>query len=740
MATAPVQFPTANVVGAAVPLDAARTPTRDSEPLPSAGLFVPGQNCWRVARAHRVAWLIDAEAYFHAFREACKRATRSIFILAWDIDSRVALTPGAPDDGWPQALGEFLDAVVRRRPGLRAYVLDWDYVMLYQTDRELLPAYALGRRTHRRLRFELDGEHPVGGSHHQKVVVIDDSLAFVGGLDLTNSRWDTQDHTPGDARRRGPSGDPCQPFHDVQMMVDGAAAAALGLLVRERWRRATGRIPAARRQARIDPWPLHVAPEITDVDVAIARTEPRYLDRPQVQEVKRLYLDSIAAARRSIYIENQYLTAPAIVDALAQRLREPDGPEVVALSRLKGGGWLEESTMTVLRAQMMQVLREADRHGRLRLLYPHREGLGEQCINLHAKLMVVDERVLRVGSANLNNRSMGYDTECDLAIEADTPRVAHAIARFRNQLLAEHLGTDVDTVARTLAAHGGSLIACVESLGTPHRHLRPLTNEGIPDALPFDPALIDPERPVQPDVLAAQFVPRHAQPRVSRRLLAGGALIVALAALGLAWRYSPLGDWLQVGHLAAIAETLRSAPGAPVMVVGAYALASLLAVPITLLIVATALVFGPLTAFLYALCGGLAGAALGFTVGRLLGRDLVRRLAGRRLNVLSRRLAKRGLLAVVAVRILPVAPFTVVNLVAGASHIRFRDFALGTVIGLLPGVTGITLFSDRVIAAARQPSALTVATLAAVVAGIVCVTWLLRRLLQRRAQRNAVSA
>jgi phosphatidylserine/phosphatidylglycerophosphate/cardiolipin synthase-like enzyme/uncharacterized membrane protein YdjX (TVP38/TMEM64 family) len=720
----------------------ARTRARSDAagPAPHAPLFVPGDNCWRVARAHRAAWLIDGEAYFRAFREACKRATRSIFILAWDIDSRVALTPGAPDDGWPQPLGDFLDAVVRRRPGLRAYVLDWDYVMLYQTDREFLPGYSLGTRTHRRLRFELDGEHPVGGSHHQKVVVIDDSLAFVGGLDLTNSRWDTQDHTPGDARRLGPSGTPCQPFHDVQMMVDGAAAAALGVLVRERWRRATGRVPAARRDARIDPWPLHVAPEITDVDVAIARTEPRWLDHPPVLEVKRLYLDAIAAARRSIYIENQYLTAPAIVDALAQRLREPDGPEIVVLSRLKGGGWLEESTMTVLRAQMMQVLREADRHGRLRLLYPHREGLGEQCINLHAKLMVVDERLLRVGSANLNNRSIGYDTECDLAIEADAPRVAQAIARFRNCLLAEHLGTDVQTVARSMALHGGSLIACIESLGTAHRQLRPLTNDGMPGALPFDPALIDPERPVQPDQLAAQFVPRHAHPHASRRLLAGGALVVALAALGLAWRYSPLQEWLQVEHLAAIAETLRGAPAAPLLVLGGYALASLLAVPITLLIVATALVFGPLAAFLYALSGALAGAALGFGAGRVLGRDFVRRVAGRRINVLSRRLAQRGVLAMVAVRILPVAPFTVVNLVAGASHIRFRDFALGTVIGLLPGVTGITLFSDRVIAAARQPSALTLATLGAVVAGIVAITWLLRRLLQRRAQRNAPSA
>ena len=162
--------------------------------------------------------------------------------------------------------------------------------------------------------------------------------------------------------------------------------------------------------------------------------------------------------------------------------------------------------------------------------------------------------------------------------------------------------------------------------------------------------------------------------------------------------------------------------------------------PITLLILATAIVFGPVSAFLYALAGSLLGAAVTFAAGRALGRDAVRRLAGHRLNHLSRRLARRGLLAVVAVRIIPVAPFTVVNLAAGASHISFRDFALGTALGMLPGIFAITLFSERVLAAVQQPSALTLATLGAVVLGIAAAAWLLRRLLQRRAARTSASA
>jgi phosphatidylserine/phosphatidylglycerophosphate/cardiolipin synthase-like enzyme len=162
------------------------------EPLnPSHALLQPGRNCWRIEHAHRFSLLVDAEAYFRAVRSAIREARRSIFILSWDIDSRTCLVPGGANDGYPEPLGEFLCAVVAARPELRVYVLNWDFAMLYALEREWLPVYKLGWQTHRRLAFSMDGRHPIGASHHQKVVVIDDAVAFVGGLDLTRCRWDT---------------------------------------------------------------------------------------------------------------------------------------------------------------------------------------------------------------------------------------------------------------------------------------------------------------------------------------------------------------------------------------------------------------------------------------------------------------------------------------------------------------------------------------------------------------------
>jgi phospholipase D1/2 len=703
---------------------------------PTGGILAPGVNCWRVERARRVALLIDGAAYFAAFREAVLRARRSIFIIGWDINSRIPLTGDSdPADDFPIGFGDFLNAAVTRRRGLHAYVLAWDFAMLYALDREFFPLYRLGWRTHRRLHFHLDDAHPLGGSQHQKIVVIDDAVAFVGGLDFTKGRWDTSEHRPNETRRRTPEGENYPPFHDVQMMVDDDAAAALGELARERWRRATGdRLRAPRRNGG-DPWPVKLQPWFTDAEIAIARTEPCYRNQPQVEEVKQLYLDAINAAKRWIYIENQYFTAPAIGAALGKRLAQPNGPEVVVVSRVSGGGWLEENTMGTLRARLISSLQAQDRHRRLRVYYPDRADLGGEPINLHSKLMVVDDCFLRVGSANLNNRSMGYDSECDLAVESANPRIREAIDEFRNRLLAEHLGVAPDIVAEKLTATQ-SLIAAIEALQGGERSLKPLKPQvdlQLDGILP-DSSVIDPEQPVDPDQLADEFLSAEERRRVGSRMVLIVAMLVLVSGLAAAWRWTPLQSWVNPGTLVHAAKLVQDSPAAPLWVLAAYAVASLTAFPITLMVVATVLVFGAALGFIYSLTGSLLGASLSFWLGHAVGRNTVRRLAGSRLNDLSRRLARRGVMAMFVLRLLPVAPFTVVNLVAGASHVRFRDFALGTVLGMSPGIMAVTIFSDWLAALLADSSPLTLAILALAAVGLLAGSAALRYWLQHRSK------
>ncbi len=678
----------------------------------------PGHNCWRIERADKVAFLIDGSDYFRVLHNVLTQAQHSIQILAWDIDSQFKLVRDDNDSArWPQRICDLLDTIVKHRK-LDAYVLNWDFAMIYGINREFLPIFRFDWQTHRRMRFCLDDQHPVGASQHQKVVVVDDMIAFSGGLDITNGRWDTSEHLPGDLRRCDDDDQgPPRPYHDIQMAVTGNAAAALGDLARQRWLRATGH-EISQTATDNHPWPSGLKPDLTDVDVAIARTEASFRDHPEIREVETLYLDMIAAAHDLIYIENQYFTAGRISDALAKRLEEDRGPEVVMLLPLNTEGWLAQSTMDVIRQRLIKSLQRSDRHNRLRVYYPHIPNKGDQVINLHAKAMIIDDELVRIGSSNLNNRSMGLDTECDLVIEAcGEKRILEGIANLRHRLLGEHLGTTPGKVANTIKSEG-SVIAAIESLRGEGRSLRPLpiADTPEPDILVSTEQLIDPERPVEPDEFIRHFVTEHERPSIRNRIGWWVALLAGLLIMGAAWRWTPLNQWLEIGNLRSIASQLNDMMATPLLILGIYLVASLVAFPLTLLIVVTLLVFGSWQGFIYAFSGAILGAIGSYVLGHLLGRNLVRRMAGRRLNELSRRLARRGLLAIIAVRIIPVAPFTVINLVAGASHIRFRDYLLGTVMGMMPGIIAISLFTDRIIASLTSPDIISITTLTIVIA------------------------
>lgn len=699
-------------------------------------VFRPGHNCWRVERAGRVAFLVDGEAYFRAFHAAVGLAQRSILIVGWDIDSRTRLVhDDALPDETPVTLFDCLAAAVRRHRRLHAYVLDWDYATLYGLGREWLPIFKMNWSAPRRMHFHLDDHHPFGSSRHQKIVVIDDTVAFVGGLDLTKCRWDTPEHRPDDPRRVGPGGEPYPPFHDVQMMVDGPAAATLGQLVRERWWRATGQRLDAPGDCDGDPWPKFVTPDLTDVDVAIARTEPRYDGQEPVQEIRQLYLDAIAGAHRHIYLENQYLTSEVIGEALATRLSEPDGPDVVLVGPRQTDGWLTQNTMDMLRARLLQRLRRNEHHERLRACYPDVAGLKDTCVNVHAKLAVFDDECLLVGSANLNNRSLAIDSECNLALVArGEERISRAIARLRDRLVAEHLGVRPDDVAGIIAGEG-SLIAATRLAGANGHSLREIDDAVPPEIDVLVPCaeIVDPEQPVSFEQLSTQFVPEEEQPSIRRRVIVIVSLVLLLLGMAAAWRWSPLGEWLNVQSITEFADTIPDNAAAPWIVLGAYLLGGLLVVPITLLVIVTVTVFGPLLGSVYALIGTLLSAMLVFGIGHALGRATVRRVAGSYIGRLSRRLARQGILTIVVVRLLPIAPFSVVNLVFGASHIRLRDFLFGTALGMAPGIALIALFIDRIRAALEAPEPMNFLVLAASVAAALLAAFGLYRWLQKRA-------
>jgi phosphatidylserine/phosphatidylglycerophosphate/cardiolipin synthase-like enzyme len=415
----------------------------------------PGDTCWRTARADRAAFLIDTEAYFAAVFDAIQKARRSILLLGWGFDPRTRLFPDGydgPDD--PDEVGRILVELACARPELDVRLLIWKSALPISATQEFFPHKARRFFHDTPVHFHLDDQVPFGACHHQKVLVIDDRLAFCGGGDIAVDRWDTAGHRDDDPRRIMPKQECHAPRHEVMMMVDGEAAQVLGDVARERWRRATGETVAPPPDAGGDPWPDHVPPHLTQVEVGVARTEPAWKGRPMVDEIRKLTLASIAEAQDIIYLENQYFTSPLVCEALAARLAEPNGPEVVLISTGQAPSWFDRLTMDRTRGTMIWRLRAADVFGRFRAYYPQTPG-GEVII-VHSKVSVFDDRLARVGSANLNNRSGGFDTECELGVQCDEdPEARMTISAFRDRLVGHFMGVTGDAVAKARAEFGG---------------------------------------------------------------------------------------------------------------------------------------------------------------------------------------------------------------------------------------------------------------------------------------------
>jgi phosphatidylserine/phosphatidylglycerophosphate/cardiolipin synthase-like enzyme len=460
---------------------------------------------WRYAQATRVRVIVDAEAYFDLMQQAMLKARQRILLIGWDFDTRIHLTHGRRwwqkgfKRQFPSRLGSFIPWLTRHCETLEVRILKWGIGSLEVATRGAMMLDLLRWLPHRQIDLKFDGVHPAGCCHHQKIVVIDDLLAVCGGIDMTDRRWDTREHCEEDERRKGPRGSPYGPWHDMTMMLEGPAAGALDELARDRWRRAGQKPLAPPDPSEESAWPDRLDPHFENVEVGIARTRAEHEDDAGVHEIEELFVRQIGRAKRFIYAESQYFASRVVAEAICARLSADDPPEIVIVNPETADGWVESTVMDPARARLMQGIREHDRHGRFHIFTPYS---GETPIYVHAKLLIVDDEILRIGSANFNNRSMGLDSECDVFIDCARPAnsgCTDGIRALRHSLLAEHCGLDDGEVAG-LIEKAGSMAAMIAALGTGRRrHLRlfepepltPLEEEMV------DRQLLDPEEPAE---------------------------------------------------------------------------------------------------------------------------------------------------------------------------------------------------------------------------------------------------
>ena len=481
-------------------------------------IIKPGRNAWRSSRGEKIAFLVDGAEYFRRLEQVLTEAQRSIFIVGWDFNPEIRLRPEAPQS---MKLGDFLRSLVEARPELEIRLVVWGMGPVY-SGKSLKMFGKMEWSDHPRIALKFDFNHPLRASHHQKIVVVDDRTAFLGGIDITARRWDDREHRVDNPLRTSPDGTPYGPVHDVQTIVSGPPAILIGDVARRRWKKLTGEVlPQTEPLPGDNPWPDDLTPALTDCKIALALTEAwKWKGRRGHREAIRLTHDALKAAKRHLYIETQYLASFGVARTLAKRLKERDGPEIVVIVTRESHGFLEQLMMGSNRNRLIRKLKRADRFGRLQVFYavtPDGDS-GEREIVVHAKVIIVDDRFVRVGSSNLNNRSEGLDTECDLALETGTPEGRRAITAFRDDLLAEHLSVAPKQITEAIG-ETGSMLAAIGRFNTSRRGLRPFEvdpQHGDTESL-VGTGIVDPSQPFWPfRPLATQF--RRGWGRLTRRL------------------------------------------------------------------------------------------------------------------------------------------------------------------------------------------------------------------------------
>jgi phospholipase D1/2 len=647
-----------------------------------------------------VAVLNDAAEYFAALRAALLLAEREVYIIGWDIHSETHLVgpSGLAEDGLPPMLGSFLKALIEKRPKLVINILNWDFATLYAAEREWNSADKFASETGGRIRFCLDASLPLGSAQHQKIVVIDDLVAFTGGLDLTVRRWDTSEHAAGNPLRVDHEGKPYEPFHDVQCMVDGDAAAALGEIARARWS-AAGCVLTQSRPKKGNRWPDSVAIDGHDITTGVARTEVETADRPGITEVARLFDTAIATANGLIYIENQFTSANEIARALARRMASVPSLKVLIVAPRAHSSWFESQAMQGGRRSFISPFVAAGVTDRLRILYPtsQKPKSDVAAVMVHSKLMTVDDGFLRIGSANLNNRSLGADSECDLAFEATCEEHEAFIRSVRHRLIGHFLGIE----AREVAANEEDLLGFIDrhrSSGA-SKKLVPIEEENISmrSMTEFVQPIADPRRPLDLQRTARRMWN-------ARTMLAVAGIALSLAGLALAWQYTPLNAFADISYVTGIISQNIHSQFAPLIAIAAFVLGGLIVFPVLVLIAATAAALGPWLGFASAFAGVLLSASLLFMIGRFMGHKRLQSLLGKRALRIQNRIVGKGVIAVALIRMVPIAPFSLVNLLAGASQLTLRDFLIGTVLGMVPGIATMAALGAQIADFARNAS------------------------------------
>ena len=578
-----------------------------------------------------------------------------------------------------------------------------------------MPEFVWANNTPENVHVCLDGNVPMGGSHHQKIILIDDELVFTGGMDIARQRWDTREHNIVEPERTDVLGS-YAPYHDVQIMMDGPVTKDLAELVRERWTKAVNYEPLAIRdvnrtklESTVAAWPEKFPPILKKINCAISRTIPRLDRQEKIQEIFQMYFDLINKAEEFIYIENQFLSSVEIATALNKRLLEKPKLKVLLVSSCEPQGLFERESFWAGRIDFKKIIEKDVERERVRVAYPRiNDANGSHAYKrIHSKIFIVDNKFMTVASSNLNNRSMILDTECDVTFAADTEEQAVLLNNFRSDLISEHTGRTIEQTSELLKTDF-TLDELMNSSAPTGYALHEVndtlfTNQSLKTVID---RVADPQQPLMSYVaLDSSGVPVKLEPFTNpRKHVLAFFVLLGFAVIGAIFYLKSHSEWFQPARIKEFLEFARNSSFALPLVCLIYVLGGFVLFPVTVLSLITAAVFGAIAGPLYGMVGSLLSAAVMFWIGNVAGLKGLRKLFGERIRSIDRKFHDSGILGVAALRFIPIAPYSIVNLAAGISSVTFIDFMVGTFIGFLPGLVIKGLVGDSLVQVFISPN------------------------------------